>query len=100
MQQLIPTIEIGGRYLWHYGPVEFRCPHCGYQYYTELEPQSIPVIVLRKTVGMMCGICKRDLLNDDGWWTVNKAVSTTRGIIDGITCVPYTQLEEIKKEAE
>ena len=93
MNELIPTIEIGKKYLWRAGVVEYCCPSCGYVFGSKsikVVEQVLVVEAMEDSVGCTCFCGFRIGCDMPGFYHCitpwgNKAI-------------PYTQLLEIEEE--
>ena len=94
MMPLIPTIEIGKKYLCKEAPVEYLCPHCQHSFCSHRDVEIVEIIAHIPAYNNTphCPNCMRDLERSlfEGWY----AARYPDGIVRG---GPYTQLEEIKE---
>jgi len=97
VEDLIPEIVIGKKYLWKSFPIESECPSCGANLGNSTGEFEYEVFILDTAIGFArphyCYKCGIQLPDIEGWY----AVSTLFGRIG---CVPYTQLEEIEESED
>ncbi len=91
---LIPTIEIGKRYLWRAQLVEYLCPSCGYTPGTGMEGDDNIVSIASEVKDYGCVTCPQcDYVwagAHPGWYTC---------FVKGrLMAVPYPQLHKIEGE--
>ncbi|KKM47411.1 hypothetical protein LCGC14_1558590 [marine sediment metagenome] len=101
LQNLIPEIEIGRKYLFIPRLIESTCPHCGKNdgkaESSDGTPFEVRVIDTAKDFKetTYCDNCKKptDSGQKEGWYAVQRLSPPF-----DYGSVPYTQLEEIKEE--
>ncbi|KKL56340.1 hypothetical protein LCGC14_2246350 [marine sediment metagenome] len=93
-EDLIPTIEIGKKYLWKSSPIELLCPTCRVNEGNSMGDFTFECIVLSPTKDFICNSCNVKRSSPEGWYNV-------RALDNGeLGSVPYTQLEPLSKEIE
>ena len=91
MNDLVPTIEIGKKYLYKIEPMEFQCSNCGITFGSKSAGQEKVVTVLDFSIGTAsCDDCGGLNLTGEGWYSVIDEWGEW-------WAVPYTLLEEIKE---
>lgn len=98
--ELIPTIEIGKKYLWLNEPIELECPRCGHNLGTREDDGDMEGAVLMTSEDYIrikalpnvvrCTSCSYIFsMLMEGWYAF-------KADWDKVFCVPYTQLTEIE----
>jgi len=90
MQNLIPEIEIGKKYLWRGGTMELQCPYCQCWFGSDYNGHE-EIVEIEGTLEDLgpgyCRKCLRILGDYPGFYVC----STSKGY----SALPYTQLEEL-----